>query len=98
MINNVSCRQWAVLRGTGSAVGWKVQISVHRPGARVPDQWRYRLPDDDRRMGAHARDDADGSRESGRDRRIDRHRQPLELETIQLLQEIDEYVNFVIKY
>lgn len=39
-----------------------------------------------------------GSRESGRDRRIDRHRQPVELETMYLLQEIDEYVNFVIKY
>ena len=41
---------------------------------------------------------ADGSRESGRDRRMERHRQPVELETMYLLQEIDEYVNFVIKY
>jgi len=82
MINNASCRQWMMLRGTGSAVGWKMKISIHRPGARVPDRWRRRRQDDDRRMGAHARYHADGSREIGRDRRMDRHRQPVEWETM----------------
>ena len=75
-----------------------MQIGVHRPGARVPDQWWRRLQHDDHRMGTPGRYYADGTRERGRDRRMDRHRQPVELETMYLLQEIDEYVNFVIEY
>jgi hypothetical protein len=82
MINNASCRQWMVLRGTGSAVGWIKQIDVYRPGARVPNRWRCRLQDGDRRMEAHARYYADGSRKSRRDRQIDRHCQPVEWETM----------------
>ena len=72
-----------MLRGTGAAVGWKMKISVHRPGARVPEQWRCRPQDDDRRLELNVDDDAEAPLDVKKDRRFDRHSQPVELETMQ---------------